>query len=135
MNDIAINACLALAEHDQDAAVRMLVALRTQLSAQVESTGAAFTEARTAFADPLSITVPDPAHSSTESRWILVGRSQRGRWIGRVDLPDQGRLVVFVGEQARRVREEEQRIGRHLPGQAERQLVAIDVDRPSLIDR
>lgn len=40
----------------------------------------AFPEAATAFADPLSLTIPDPDHSSPEeARYILVGRSERGR--------------------------------------------------------
>jgi uncharacterized protein len=39
-----------------------------------------FGEAVTAFADPLSVTVPDPDHSSAaEPRYILIGRSVRGR--------------------------------------------------------
>ena len=38
-----------------------------------------FAEARTAFEDVLSITVPDPGHSNDESRFVLVGRSRRGR--------------------------------------------------------
>lgn len=31
------------------------------------------------FADPLSITIPDPDHSFDEERLILLGLSQRGR--------------------------------------------------------
>ena len=38
-----------------------------------------FEEAATAFADPWSITVPDPDHSRAEDRFILIGRSQRER--------------------------------------------------------
>jgi uncharacterized DUF497 family protein len=38
-----------------------------------------FDEASTAFADPLSITVPDPDHSTDETRFLLVGRSARQR--------------------------------------------------------
>lgn len=39
-----------------------------------------FAEALTAFADPLSVTVPDPDHSDAEeARYILIGRSERGR--------------------------------------------------------
>ena len=40
----------------------------------------AFEEAVTAFADPLSVTVPDPDHSDPrEARYILIGLSERGR--------------------------------------------------------
>ena len=38
-----------------------------------------FVEATTVFADPLSITVPDPDHSETENRLIIVGYSNRFR--------------------------------------------------------
>ena len=39
-----------------------------------------FQDAVTAFADPLAVTVSDPDHSSAaERRYILVGRSARGR--------------------------------------------------------
>ena len=42
--------------------------------------GVSFDEAVTAFADPLSVTVPDPDHSAAEeARYILVGRSAEGR--------------------------------------------------------
>jgi uncharacterized protein len=39
----------------------------------------AFPEAATAFADPLSVTIPDPEHSQAEDRFILLGQSERGR--------------------------------------------------------
>ncbi|MGH9870576.1 MAG: BrnT family toxin [Candidatus Polarisedimenticolia bacterium] len=38
-----------------------------------------FSEAATAFADPLSITQPDPDHSAPENRFLLVGLSACGR--------------------------------------------------------
>jgi uncharacterized DUF497 family protein len=34
-----------------------------------------FEEAVTAFGDPLSITIPDPEHSESEARFVLVGVS------------------------------------------------------------
>jgi uncharacterized protein len=34
-----------------------------------------FEEASTVFGDPLSVTIPDPAHSQTENRSIIVGNS------------------------------------------------------------
>ena len=36
-------------------------------------------EATTAFGDPLSLTITDPAHSSEEMRFVLLGESFRGR--------------------------------------------------------
>ena len=32
-----------------------------------------FDEARTAFGDPLSLTIPDPEHSEDEFRYLLLG--------------------------------------------------------------
>jgi len=43
--------------------------------------GVAFSEAATAFGDPISITVPDPEHSSGEARFILLGLTYRGRLV------------------------------------------------------
>lgn len=40
--------------------------------------GVTFSEAATAFRDPLSVTVPDPRHSLGEERYVLFGRSERG---------------------------------------------------------
>ena len=41
----------------------------------------AFTEAATAFGDPLSLTVPDPAHSTGEALFILIGLTYLGRLV------------------------------------------------------
>ena len=41
--------------------------------------GVSFTEAATVFDDPLSVTVPDPDHSTAEDRLIIVGQSQQRR--------------------------------------------------------
>jgi hypothetical protein len=41
--------------------------------------GVEFAAAITAFDDPLSLTVPDPDHSSTEERFLLVGHAADGR--------------------------------------------------------
>ena len=38
-----------------------------------------FREASTAFADPLSITIPDPEHSLGEQRFVLIGLSHQRR--------------------------------------------------------
>jgi uncharacterized DUF497 family protein len=44
-------------------------------SANLRKHGVSFDEATTAFADPLSIIIPDPDHSDDETRFILVGQS------------------------------------------------------------
>jgi uncharacterized DUF497 family protein len=38
-----------------------------------------FEEASTVFGDPLSLTIPDPAHSKREDRFIIIGQSHRRR--------------------------------------------------------
>ena len=38
-----------------------------------------FTEAATVFNDELSVTIPDPDHSASEDRFILIGWSKRRR--------------------------------------------------------
>lgn len=40
-----------------------------------------FPEAATAFADPLSLTIPDPDHSVAEERFVLIGQSERRRLV------------------------------------------------------
>jgi uncharacterized DUF497 family protein len=41
--------------------------------------GVRFDEASTVFGDALSLTIPDPAHSQTEDRFVTLGRSHRGK--------------------------------------------------------
>ncbi len=52
-----------------------------------------FTEAATVFADPLSVTVADPDHSTEEHRLLIVGQSCRGRL-----------LIVSFAERGDRIR-------------------------------
>jgi len=40
-----------------------------------------FPEATTAFADPLSVTIPDPDHSVGEQRFLLVGMTAVGHLV------------------------------------------------------
>lgn len=47
--------------------------------ANVAKHGVSFGEAETAFADPLGLIYPDPLHSETEGREILIARSAAGR--------------------------------------------------------
>ena len=39
--------------------------------------GVSFEEAATVFGDPLSLTIPDPAHSQAEDRSIVLGQSHQ----------------------------------------------------------
>lgn len=40
-----------------------------------------FEEASTVFGDPLSLTIPDPAHSQAENRFIVLGQSHQGKML------------------------------------------------------
>jgi uncharacterized DUF497 family protein len=55
--------------------------------------GVTFEEASTVFTDTLSSTIPDPLHSDTEDRFVILGESSRNRLL----------VVVFAerGEQIR----------------------------------
>jgi uncharacterized DUF497 family protein len=50
-------------------------------TSNLEKHGVSFPEAATAFGDPLSIVIADPAHSADEHRWILLGLTTTGRLV------------------------------------------------------
>ncbi len=55
--------------------------------------GVSFEEASTVFADPLSLTIPDPLHSEDETRFVTTGLSHRRR-----------QLVVVYTQRGERIR-------------------------------
>jgi len=57
--------------------------------------GVSFAEAATVFGDPLSLTIPDPAHSQREDRFIILGHSHQQRLLVVVhtDRGDNIRLI------------------------------------------
>lgn len=57
--------------------------------------GVTFHEAATAFGDPLSVTVPDPRHSVGEERFVLFGRSGRGRLLA-VMHTERGAVIRII---------------------------------------
>jgi hypothetical protein len=48
---------------------------QTKAKSNLAKHGVSFEEAATVFADALSLTIPDPAHSQIEDRWIILGSS------------------------------------------------------------
>ena len=48
-------------------------------AANARKHGVTFEEAATAFADPRALTIPDPAHSTSDERFLLLGMSTRPR--------------------------------------------------------
>ena len=61
----------------------------------LEKHGVDFHEAGTVFDDPLSTTVPDPAHSVDEQRYVTIGLSLSGR-ILVVAHTDRGEAVRLI---------------------------------------
>ena len=49
----------------------------TKAGANLTKHGVSFEEAATVFGDPLSLTIPDPAHSQAEDRFVIIGQSHR----------------------------------------------------------
>jgi uncharacterized DUF497 family protein len=64
-------------------------------AANLRKHGVSFEEALTTFADPLSVTIPDPAHSASEERFLLVGLSNAGRLVvvAHAELGTQIRII------------------------------------------
>jgi uncharacterized DUF497 family protein len=54
-----------------------------------------FPEAATAFADPLSLTIPDPDHSVGEERFVLIGQSERRRLVVVAHV-ERGELIRII---------------------------------------
>ena len=70
--------------------------------------GVSFEDAVTAFADPLGVTVTDPDHSSpAERRYILIGRSARGRLLV-VSHAERGAAIRIISARPATRREREQ---------------------------
>src|SRR5687768_16783760 len=53
-----------------------------------------FEEATTAFEDDRSVTVQDPTHSIGEERFLLLGRTSRGRIVVALPLPSAARILT-----------------------------------------
>jgi hypothetical protein len=71
-------------------------------STNLEKHGVSFEEAGSAFADPLSLTVPDPAHSEGENRYVLLGMSAAGRMVVVAHTERQDRIRLISARKANR---------------------------------
>ena len=69
--------------------------------------GVGFQEATTVFDDSLSVTIPDPAHSVDEQRFLLLGVSIRRRLLV-VAHSERGESIRIIS--ARRANRRERRI-------------------------
>ena len=68
--------------------------------------GVSFEEATTVFGDPLSLTIPDPAHSQAEDRFIVLGHSHQRKLLVVVHT-ERGDNVRIIS--ARRANRREQK--------------------------
>lgn len=59
-----------------------------------------FEEASTAFADPLSLTIPDPGHSESEERCILLGVATSGRLLVVVHTEREDSIRIISARKA-----------------------------------
>lgn len=64
-------------------------------AANLRKHGVGFPEAATAFADPLSLTIPDPDHSAGEARFVLIGQSERRRLVVVAHV-ERGELIRII---------------------------------------
>lgn len=64
--------------------------------------GISFEEATTVFGDPLSLTIPDPAHSQTEARFIILGRSHHGRFLVVIHTERRDNIRIISARRANR---------------------------------
>ena len=68
--------------------------------------GVGFDEAQTVFGDPLSLTIPDPAHSQGEERFATIGQSRDGELFVVIHA-DKGETIRIIS--ARRATEKERK--------------------------
>jgi len=84
---------------------------RAKAAANFRKHALSFAEGATAFGDPLSITIPDPDHSSREERFLLIGLTNRGRLavVAHVERGDDIRIINarFPTRHERRTYEED----------------------------
>jgi uncharacterized DUF497 family protein len=62
--------------------------------------GVSFSEASTAFGDPLAATIPDPSHSYFEIRFLTMGVSSQGRLLVVSHTEDDESLRLISAREA-----------------------------------
>lgn len=80
---------------------------RRKAAANARKHGVAFEEATTVFADPLSLTIEDVAHSENETRLVTMGAAASGRIlvVVHVDLEEETRIISARKATAREMRD------------------------------
>ncbi len=68
--------------------------------------GLTFEEASTAFADVMSLTIPDPTHSDDESRFVLLGVTHRERLVVVAHTHRSDRIRIISARRANAIERE-----------------------------
>ncbi len=68
--------------------------------ANLKKHGISFDEATTVFMDALSVTIPDPDHSTGEQRYVDIGRSEKGRVLVVVYTERSGSIRIISSRKA-----------------------------------
>jgi len=76
-------------------------------AANVRKHRVTFSEAATAFSDPLSATIDDRAHSDEEQRYVLFGISERGRLLAVMHTERDGVIRIISARKATRAEQRE----------------------------
>jgi uncharacterized DUF497 family protein len=76
-------------------------------AANVRKHGVTFSEAATAFRDPLSATIEDAAHSGEEQRYVLFGMSERGRLLAVMHTERDEVIRIISARKATRAEQKE----------------------------
>jgi uncharacterized DUF497 family protein len=71
-------------------------------TANLAKHGVSFEEASTVFADPLSVTTPDPRYSRGEERFAILGLSGRGRLLAVYHTERGARIRIISAREATR---------------------------------
>jgi uncharacterized protein len=74
----------------------------SKAQANIAKHGVDFPEAATVFADPLSLTVPDPDHSVGEQRYVTIGVSYRQRVVVVAHTDAEARVRIISARRATR---------------------------------
>ena len=73
-----------------------------KIESNLRKHGVSFDEAKTVFADSLSITIPDSKHSYGEERWLMIGMSRAGRLLVVCHTERGGMILIVSAREATR---------------------------------
>ena len=71
-------------------------------ASNVRRHGIAFEDAASVFGDPLARTIPDPEHSTEETRFVTMGMTAGGRLVVVVHTDREGRTRLISARPATR---------------------------------